>query len=97
MRKRNQSEITDEFEVVGAKKTRDVVNYETTDDDDAIPNVLVINIQATLAITKNSILQAFDLIPEDKRTVIINQNIDNIKMLFGTKADQQKSQWRAPK
>ena len=88
MRKRNQSEITDEFEVVGAKKTKDVVNYETTDDDDAIPNVLVINIQATLAITKSSILQAFDLIPEDKRTVIINQNIENIKMLFGTKADQ---------
>ena len=82
------TEITDEFEVVGAKKTKDVVNYETTDDDDAIPNVLVINIQATLAITKSSILQAFDLIPEDKRTVIINQNIENIKMLFGTKADQ---------
>ena len=97
MRQRVQEDFQEEFEEVGNKKKSAVNLNADSDSDDAIPKSLQINIAASQKYPSQQILQALDLIPDDKLTVIVKQNVENIQNLFAAKSGSQKSHWKVPK
>ena len=66
----------DEFEEVETKKRKDTQNDDS--DLDEIPKALIIEVEDQSAYTKEKILEGLDLIPEDKRTAIIKDNMQKI-------------------
>ena len=84
----------DEFEEVETKKRKDT-GYDD-DSYDEVPKALMIEVEDQSAYTREKILEGLDLIPEDKRTAIIKDNLQKIKSLWDANRTSH-CPWRVPR
>ena len=90
------ADVMEEFEVVESRKKKETT-YDSDSEADEIPRSLVVNVSVSQTYSKDQIMQALSLIPEEKKTVTIRDNIENMELLWGNKQDQIRSQWKMPK